>query len=216
MSAMLLGNICTAEQIEREIFEKRQSMVATNEFYDSLRLRNLASDWTWCSNLYQLSKEFTELLRLRHNRFPSVPHDVFETHYQEEIGHAKMPRDWMLSIGLPDPEAVRPTKETEDFISILYRAATVMDEDMSLLIINSTAEGFALDLYTNCMKQLKRAKLSKQLTYWEVHCEADEEHSNVAQYVAPMTEEESKLAQYYVQYTLDAIDKMLVSWSRCN
>ena len=216
MSAMLLGNIVTAEQIEKEIAEKRLSMVTTNEFYDSLRLRNLASDWTWVASLYHLSKEFTELLRLRHYRFPTVSHDVFESHYQEEIGHAILLRDWMISNGMEDPETIRPTKETENFISILYRAATVMDENMSLLLINSTAEGFALDLYTNCLKQLKRAKFCKDLTYWEVHCEADEEHSNVAQYVSSMSDEEAKLAQYYVQYTLDAIEQMLHSWNRSN
>jgi hypothetical protein len=204
----------TAEQIEKDIHDKRAAMIASNEFYRALRNRTQAQDWKWCVNLYQLSKEFTELLRLRHQRFPSVPHDVFESHYQEEIGHANLLRDWMLSIGLPDPETMHSTKETEDFISILYRAATAMEEGMSLLLINSTAEGFALDLYTQCLKQLQIAQISPKLTYWEVHCEADEEHSNVSQYVAPMSDRESDDAMHYVHYTLDAIDKMLVSWSR--
>ncbi|PWK03935.1 iron-containing redox enzyme family protein [Tumebacillus permanentifrigoris] len=214
MTATLLGSLVTAEELEKGIQDKRATMLVRNEFYQALRQRTHAQDWKWCVNLYHLSKEFTELLRLRHQRFPSVPHDVFESHYQEEIGHANLLRDWMLSIGLPDPETMHSTKETEDFISILYRAATAMDESMALLVINSTAEGFALDLYTNCLKQLQVTNISPKLTYWEVHCEADEEHSNVAQYVSPMSDRELDTALHYVDYTLDAIDKMLISWSR--
>jgi len=196
-----------------EIAARLQDMVANHKFYRDLESAVRSEDWAWCSNLYVLSKEFTELLRLRHERFPKVSHDVFSSHYEEEIGHALMLRNWMLEMGLEDPETSYPTHETDDFISILYRAATVLDEDLSLLIINSTAEAFALVLYTECTRVLQQHGF-QNLTYWTVHCEADEGHSDVLGLIDNMPGHRGEFARHFVHYTLNSIDKMLESWAR--
>ena len=84
-----------------------------------------------------------------------------------------MLRKWMISIGLEDPENSHPNYETEHFISLQYRAVTSMDENMSLLIINSTSEGFAHAVYCHAYEKLKNNGFT-DLEYWEVHTEADE------------------------------------------
>ena len=198
-------------KIEELIRTRRMQMVGENEFYKRLATKTHSYEFEWCTSLYHLSKQFVEILRMRHERFHDVDHDVFNKHYLEEVGHAQMLREWMLRIGLPDPEIRTPTPETETFISVLYRAALAMDQNLSLLILNSTAEGFALDLYTQCLSRLQALGFTS-LDYWEVHCEADEEHSDVYHLLSDMNYQEKELAVYQVRYTLDIIDRMIRSW----
>lgn len=185
------------EKIEEMIHASRVHMVQNNVFYKRLVAKKDPSEFSWCTSLYHLSKHFVEILRMRHERFHDADHDLFQQHYLEEVGHAQMLREWMVGLGLPDPEHVRPTTETETFISVLYRAATVMDQNVSLLILNSTAEGFALDLYTQCLSHLRTVGFTS-LDYWEVHCVADEEHSDVYHLLSDLTDEEKDVAAYHV------------------
>ncbi|QQE76278.1 hypothetical protein KDJ56_10345 [Brevibacillus composti] len=49
--------------------------------------------------------------------------------------------------------------------------------------------------------------------YWEVHTEADEEHSDVYDYISDMSESELKEAEHHqVRYTIHVLNEMLASW----
>jgi len=169
------------------------------------------SYFVWCNNLYHLSKHFGELLKLRWERFPDVDHDVFSTHYEEEKDHAEMLRKWMIGIGLEDPELHPANYETEHFISLQYRAVAAMDENLSLLIINSTSEGFAHAVYLHAHAILERTGFT-DLEYWAIHCEADEEHSEVYHLIKDMSEQQLEEAKHLVKYTCHTLDTMLASW----
>lgn len=183
----------------------------TNPFFTDFPQQVQASDLNWCSHLYHLSYHFAELLKVRWDRFPGEDHDLFETHYQEEKDHPEMLREFMIGLGLPDPINTLPSYETENFISALYRAAAVMENNLSLLIINSTAEKFAHMMYVHVLERLENSGIGN-LTYWEVHTVADEEHSNVYQYLSNMSEEQVEEAKHLIKYTVYAIDKMQLSW----
>lgn len=196
--------------IENALNECKQSNAFFTRFPESAK----SEDFKWCIHLYHLSKHFGELLKLRWERFPDVSHDVFETHYLEEKDHAEMLRNWMMEIGLEDPELSKPNYETEHFISLQYRAVASMDENLSLLIINSTSEGFAHAVYCHAYDKLKQAGFgnTSNLEYWAIHTEADEEHSNVYEYISSMTDKELEEAEHQVKYTIDVLNKMLASW----
>ncbi|USG68087.1 iron-containing redox enzyme family protein [Brevibacillus ruminantium] len=206
-----MSNTLVVERISSIISEELAKTKATNSFFTEFPESAKAEDFKWCVHLYHLSKHFGDLLKLRWERFPDVSHDVFETHYLEEKDHAEMLRKWMISIGLEDPELSHPNYETEHFISLQYRAVASMDENMSLLIINSTSEGFAHAVYCHAYDKLKKAGFT-DLEYWEVHTEADEEHSDVYDYVSEMTEAELKEAEHQVRYTIHVLNEMLSSW----
>jgi Iron-containing redox enzyme len=205
------GMIEQVSQIEELIRTCRLQMIDENEFYKRLVTKTQPFEFKWCASLYHLSKHYVEILRMRHERFHDVDHDVFNKHYLEEVGHAQMLRDWMLRLGLPDPEYSTPTPETDTFISVLYRAALEMDQNMSLLILNSTAEGFALDLYTQCLSRLQALEFTS-LDYWEVHCVADQEHSEVYHLLSDMDDQEKETAVFQVRNTLEIINRMISSW----
>ncbi|WJH36640.1 iron-containing redox enzyme family protein [Paenibacillus aurantius] len=183
----------------------------TNRFFAEFPQTAKPEDFKWCVHLYHLSKHFGELLKLRWERFPDVDHDVFSTHYEEEKDHAQMLRKWMMDLGLEDPELSQPNYETEHFISLQYRAVASMSENLSLLIVNSTSEGFAHAVYLHATEILKKSGF-ENLEYWEVHCEADEEHSNVYHLIKDMSDAELQEAEHLVRYTCDTLDKMLNSW----
>ncbi|WP_068775892.1 iron-containing redox enzyme family protein [Paenibacillus sp. FJAT-26967] len=182
-----------------------------NNFFQNFPSEKKAESFEWCSNLYHLSKHFGELLKLRWERFPDVEHEVFSTHYDEEKDHAEMLRKWMIGIGLDDPELHKANYETEHFISLQYRAVAAMDENLSLLIINSTSEGFAHAVYLHAYKILQEIGFSN-LEYWAIHCEADEEHSDVYHLIKDMSVQQLEEAEHLVKYTCNTLDVMLDSW----
>lgn len=198
--------------VKNTIENTRSSMLVNSEFYKRLKMNTKPEDFTWCASLYHLSKEFIEALRLRNDRFQNVDHDVFADHYEEEKEHARMLRKWMIDNGMPDPETIEPTKETREFINMLYVACVILDNNLSLLVTNSTAEGFAFDLYNQVYPHLLALGNFGDLEYWQVHTVADEEHSDVYHYLSEMSDEELKQADYYVRYTLDVIERMIASW----
>ncbi|ALS29381.1 iron-containing redox enzyme [Paenibacillus sp. 32O-W] len=203
-----------AEVVEsiKEIIDSELARVKKeNPFFRQFPKEAKAEHFKWCRHLYHLSKHFGELLKLRWERFPDVGHDVFSTHYEEEKDHAEMLRKWMIGIGLEDPERSLPNYETEHFISLQYRAVASMSEQMSLLIINSTSEGFAHAVYLHAYGILKEIGFDN-LEYWAIHCEADEEHSDVYHLIGGMTDKELREAKHLVKYTCDTLDKMLASW----
>ncbi|MFD0958995.1 iron-containing redox enzyme family protein [Paenibacillus chungangensis] len=199
------------EQINEIIEGQLKHLKETNPFFVKFPQKVQPSDLTWCSHLYHLSHHFAELLKVRWDRFQDAPHDVFSTHYQEEKDHPEMLREFMLGLGLKDPVHSRPSYETENFISALYRAAAVMEDNLSLLIINSTAEKFAHMMYVHVLERLQNSGMSN-LTYWEVHTVADEEHSDVYHYLSNMNEQQVEEAKHLIKYTVYAIDQMQRSW----
>ncbi|MCS7463021.1 iron-containing redox enzyme family protein [Paenibacillus doosanensis] len=201
------------ESISAIISSELEKAKQTNPFFTRFPESAKAEDFKWCMHLYHLSKHFGELLKLRWERFPNVDHDVFSTHYEEEKDHAEMLRKWMLDLGLDDPEEAFPNYETENFISLQYRAVSSMSENLSLLLVNSTAEGYAHAMYLHAFDILQKAGFTN-LEYWEVHCEADEEHSDVYHLIKEMNEKELKEAEHLVAYTCESLNAMLASWFR--
>lgn len=194
------------------IAQHRREMLESSAFYKSLTQMVHPQDFAWCASLYNISKEFIEVLRLRNERFQTVAHDVFEHHYEEELGHAQMLREWMIGLGLEDPETTASTIETENFISCLYRTSSSLDEKMNLIVINALAEAFAFDFYCACYDHLKAAGF-QNLEYWNVHAVADEEHSDVFHLLDNMSEDQVLAATHYVNYAAGLIKGMLVSWA---
>lgn len=199
------------ERISGIISSELERVKTQNPFFLNFPAERDPQYFVWCNNLYHLSKHFGELLKLRWERFPDVDHDVFSTHYDEEKDHAEMLRKWMIGIGLDDPENHTANYETEHFISLQYRAVAAMDENMSLLIINSTSEGFAHAVYLHAYKILQETGFT-DLEYWAIHCEADEEHSQVYHLIRNMTEKQLQEAEHLVKYTCNTLDVMLASW----
>ncbi|KPV60865.1 hypothetical protein QJ48_02930 [Paenibacillus sp. A3] len=199
------------ETISTIIAEELEKAKKSNPFFTRFPENAQPENFKWCIHLYHLSKHFGELLKLRWERFPDVGHDVFSTHYEEEKDHAGMLRKWMTDLGLDDPEQSFPNYETEDFISLQYRAVSSMSENLSLLLVNSTAEGYAHAMYLHAYAILKKAGFTN-LEYWEIHCEADEEHSNVYHLIQDMNDQELKEAEHLVRYTCRSLDLMLASW----
>ena len=197
--------------IEELILASRAQLAADNEFYKNLRTKSHPTEFEWCTSLYHLSKHFAEILRMRQERFHDIPHDLFHQHYLEKAGHAQMLREWMLRIGLPDPENGTPTAETETFISVLYRAALAMDQDMSLLLLKSTAEGSILDLHAQCLSRLQALGFTS-LNYWEANCAAEQGHSDMYHLLSDKDYQEKETSVYLVRYTLEIIDRMISSW----
>ncbi|MFF2532251.1 iron-containing redox enzyme family protein [Brevibacillus sp. NPDC058079] len=202
----------TLQTIEQFIETKRKEMIDTNSFYKRLESMKSPADFQWCNSLYHLSKEFANLLKLRYEHFNDVPHDVFVSHYEEEKDHAEMLRQWMLANGMDDPENYLPTPETDDFISLQYRASVGFDQNFSLLSINSVGEGTAFDFYNQVNNHLKELTGFATTEYWAVHCEADEEHSNVYHLFTEMTEDELEKAKHYAVYTFNVVNRMIESW----
>lgn len=206
-----MNNEAAVKEISSIINGELERVKATNPFFTQFPETVNPEDFKWCKHLYHLSKHFAELLKVRWDRFQDAPHDVFSSHYEEEKDHPEMLRKWMISLGLEDPANSQPSFETENFISALYRAAAVMNDNLSLLIINSTAEGFAFAMYVHALERLKKAGFT-DLTYWEIHTVADEEHSDVYDHISDMSNSEIEEAKHLVQYTCYAVDKMLESW----
>lgn len=191
---------------------KMQEMLDTNPFYQKLPQMTKPADFYWCNSLYHLSKEFAALLKLRYERFRDVDHDVFITHYEEEKEHAEMLRKWMIENGLDDPENHLPTPETEDFISLQYRASVGFDQNLSLLSINSVGERTAYEFYVQVNNHLKKQNGFATTEYWDAHCEADEEHSNVFHLFTDLAEKDIETIEHYALYTFDVANRMIASW----
>ncbi|MNY85720.1 hypothetical protein D3C78_19200 [compost metagenome] len=199
------------QNISAIIHDELQACKAQNPFFNRFPETASPADFRWCMNLYHLSKHFAELLKVRWDRFQDAPHDVFSSHYAEEKDHPEMLRKWMMDLGLEDPELSNPNFETEALISILYRAAAICDNNLSLLLINSTAEGYAFAMYVHALDILKASGFT-DVEYWEVHTVADEEHSDVYEYISDMSPEQLKEAEHLVRYTCRTLDTMLASW----
>lgn len=205
-------SILSLESLSEQIERHRKEMLGSNRFYNRLESMKTPQDFHWCNSLYHLSKEFANLLKLRYEHFHDVSHDVFITHYEEERDHAEMLRRWMLDNGLADPEKFLPTPETEDFISLQYRASVGFDQNFSLISINSVGEGTAFDFYNQVNQHLQKQTGFAATDYWAVHCEADEEHSNVFHLLTDMSEKEIEKAGHYAKYTFAVVHKMIESW----
>ena len=104
---------------------------------------------SWCSSLYHVSRDYIEL-------------------HEEAKGHPAMLREWMIAKQLGGPALALPTKETLAFIAIMYRVALALDTNMSLLILNSTSEGLALDFFGQVHQRLHEAGYSN-LEYFVAH-----------------------------------------------
>lgn len=196
--------------IESLINQRRAEILHRNPFYRQLPEATREKRLSWCHSLYHVSRDYIELLRLRSERHGSVQ-PMFADHYEEEKEHPGMLRQWMIENGLGDPELELPTPETTAFLAIMYRVALGMNPDMSLLVLNSTSEGLALDFFRQCYQRLSEAGYSN-LEYWLAH-EADEEHSQVYHLIGDMGEGEAQTAAFFVDYTLDCADRMLRSWA---
>lgn len=205
-------SITTLETLSEYIEKQRGEMLERNSFYDRLPAMKTPQDFRWCNSLYHLSKEFANLLKLRYEHFQDVPHEVFISHYEEEKDHAEMLRKWMLDNGLDDPENHLPTPETDAFISLQYRASVGFDQNFSLISINSVGEGTAFDFYYQVHRHLQKQAGFASTDYWAVHCEADEEHSNVFHLLSEMTPEEIEKARHYAEYTFSVVNEMIESW----
>lgn len=199
--------------LENAILEGRNRLLMENPYFKNLRDKTDPSEFeSMCIDLYHLADRFHDAIGIRYERFRDQPETIFKEHWDEEKGHAEMLRRWMLQMGMKDPREHKPSVYTENYISIIYRAAATMDKDLSLLVINGAGEGTAQDFYLKTYHHFKQLGLPK-LHYWHLHAEVDQEHGNILHYISDeMSEQQLSEALHYIHVTLEAIYNMKAHW----
>lgn len=198
--------------LEAAIHEGRSKLLSDNPYFKLLPEKREPKDFErMCIDLYHLSGKFLDAITMRYQRFQDEPEDIFKSHMEEERGHAEMLRRWMLLMGMVDPMEHYPSSETEEYISMIYRAATTLSKSQSLLVINGAGEGTAQDFYEKTYKHLQDLGFPK-LHYWYLHAEVDQEHGNVMPYITDLNEAEMRESMHFINVTLETIYNMKASW----
>jgi hypothetical protein len=198
--------------LEQALVAGREKLLAENPYFKLLHQKTDVRDFErMCIDLYHLSGKFLDAITIRYERFKDAPEEIFRDHMEEETGHAEMLRKWMLLMGMVDPKTVRPSIATEKYISMIFRAATTMDKNLSLLVINGAGEGTAQDFYMETYKHFKSMGYPK-LNYWYLHAEVDQAHGDIIKYLSEMEEHEIEEALHYIEVTLNTIAEMKASW----
>ncbi|KEO82304.1 iron-containing redox enzyme family protein [Tumebacillus flagellatus] len=198
--------------LEQAIESGRNRLLTENPYFKLLPDKKDPADFeAMCVDLYHLSGQFLDAITMRYERFHDAPESIFKSHMEEERGHAEMLRRWMLQMGMKDPAEQFPSVETENYISLIYRAATTLSKNQSLLVINGAGEGTAQDYYMETYRHFQNLGFPK-LNYWFLHAEVDQEHGNIMPYISELTEEEARQALHFVEVAMEAIYEMKAGW----
>jgi hypothetical protein len=205
------------EAFREEVLREVEEAVMANGFFAKLPDMTSKDHLAWCASLYHVSKAFAALLQLRYQRFQNDKEsELMRQHYDEEVAHAAMLRDWLIdTMQVGDPELRRPTLETENLISALVREAAVGDKVEALLTINAVGEGVAVFLFSEVVKQFTRNGF-ENLAYWVMHAQNDEQHSDVFPMIDPESVTAEQLAEYRYRcsYILSCFMSAIESWAR--
>jgi hypothetical protein len=200
------------ELLEQAIETGRNRLLAENPYFKLLPERREPADFeAMCIDLYHLSGQFLDAITMRYERFHDAPESIFKSHMEEERGHAEMLRKWMMLMGMADPAEKFPSVQTENYISLIYRAATTLSKNQSLLVINGAGEGTAMDYYGKTYRHFQELGFPT-LNYWYLHAEVDQDHGDIMPYISEMSEQEAREALHFVGVAMDAIYQMKASW----